>query len=113
MSFPFGTELVAENTIFGTQQAVWKERLCDKSALEENIRTVAFTASGSQRLLCVMQTPLFLCLFGLNVLLHHLGPQKHVSHSMPISTHYFTVHILIFLYLYLDRRKHRMRPTSK
>jgi len=27
MSFSFRTELVAENTIFGTQQAVWKERL--------------------------------------------------------------------------------------
>jgi len=26
-SFPFRPELVAENTIFGTQQAVWKERL--------------------------------------------------------------------------------------
>ena len=25
MSFPFRTELVAENTIFGTQQAVWKK----------------------------------------------------------------------------------------
>ena len=29
-----------ENTIFGTQQAVWKERLCCKSVLEDNIRTV-------------------------------------------------------------------------
>ena len=27
VSFPFRTELVAENTIFGTQQAVKKERL--------------------------------------------------------------------------------------
>jgi len=25
MSFPFTTELVAENAIFGTQQAVWKK----------------------------------------------------------------------------------------
>jgi hypothetical protein len=53
MSFPFRTELVAENTMFGTQQAVWKERLRGKSVLEETIRTVAFTASGSQRLLFV------------------------------------------------------------
>ena len=40
MPFPFRTELVAENTIFGTQQAVWKERFWGKSVLEENIRTV-------------------------------------------------------------------------
>jgi len=40
MSFPFRTELVVENTIFGTQQAVWKERLCCKSVLEDNIQTV-------------------------------------------------------------------------
>jgi len=52
MSFPFRTELVAENTIFGTQQAVWKERLWSKSFLEENIRTVAFTTDGSLRLFC-------------------------------------------------------------
>ena len=53
VSFPLRTELVAENTIFGTQQAVWKERLWGKSVLEENIRTVAFTTGGSLRLLCV------------------------------------------------------------
>jgi len=53
MSFPFRTELVAENTIFGTQQAVWKERLGVKSLLEENIRTVRFTTGGSLRLLSV------------------------------------------------------------
>jgi len=52
MSFPFRTELVAENTIFGTQQAVWKERLGGKSVFEEYIRTVAFTTGGSLRLLC-------------------------------------------------------------
>jgi hypothetical protein len=51
MSFPFRTELVTENKIYGTQQAVWKERLCDKSVLEENIGTVAFTTGGSLRLL--------------------------------------------------------------
>jgi hypothetical protein len=34
MSFPFRTELVAENAIFGAQQAVWKERLWGKSVLE-------------------------------------------------------------------------------
>lgn len=39
MSFPFRTELVAENTIFWTQQAAWKERLWGKSVLEETIRT--------------------------------------------------------------------------
>jgi len=27
MSFPFRTEVVAENTTFRTQQAVWKERI--------------------------------------------------------------------------------------
>jgi hypothetical protein len=53
MSLPFRTELLTENTIFGTQQAVWKERLIGKLVLEENIRTVAFTTGGSQRLLCV------------------------------------------------------------
>jgi len=53
MSFQFRTELVAENTIFRTQQAVWKERLSGKSVLEENTRTVASTTGGSQRLLCV------------------------------------------------------------
>jgi hypothetical protein len=41
---------VAENTIFGTQQAIWKEKLYGKSVLEENIRTVAFTTGGSLRL---------------------------------------------------------------
>ena len=86
---------MAENTIFGTEQAVWKERLRGKSVLEENIRTVALTNGGSHRLLCIglyiqsseqvsgrvlrlparnfilMQTPLFLHLFGPNVLHHH------------------------------------------
>ena len=33
MSFPFRTELVAENAIFGTLQATWKERLWGKSVL--------------------------------------------------------------------------------
>ena len=47
MSFPFRTELVVENTIFGIQQAVWEERLWGKSVLEENIRTVALTTGGS------------------------------------------------------------------
>jgi hypothetical protein len=61
----------------------------------------------------LMQTPLFLRLFGLNVLLHHLRPQTYVSHLISISTHYFTARILIFLYLYLHCRKYRMRPTSK
>jgi len=46
-------QLVAENTTFGTQQAVGKERLCRKSVLEENIRTVAFTTGGILRPLCV------------------------------------------------------------
>ena len=41
--FPVRTKLVAENTLFGTEQAVWKERLWGTSVLEENIRTVAFT----------------------------------------------------------------------
>jgi len=53
MSFPFRIEPVVENTIFGTQQAVWKERLWGKSALEDNIWTVAFITGGSLRLLCV------------------------------------------------------------
>ena len=44
---------MAENTIFRTQQAVWKERLSGKSVLEENTRIVASTIGGSQRLLCV------------------------------------------------------------
>jgi hypothetical protein len=53
MSFPYRTELVAENTIFEAQPAVRKERLWGKSVLEENIRTVAVTTGKSQRLLCV------------------------------------------------------------
>ena len=53
MSFPFRAELVAESTVFGTQQAVRKERLWVKSVLEDNIRTVCFTTGGSLRLLCV------------------------------------------------------------
>jgi len=44
---------VAENTLFETQQAAWKEGLRGKSVLEENIRTVAFTTGGSLRLFCV------------------------------------------------------------
>jgi len=53
MSFPVRTELVVENTVFGTQQEVWKERLRGKSLVEENIWTVAVTTGGSLRLLCV------------------------------------------------------------
>jgi hypothetical protein len=45
--------MVAENTTFGTQQAVWKERLRVKSVLDENVQTVAFTTGGSQGLFCV------------------------------------------------------------
>jgi len=44
---------VAENEIFGTQQAVWKGGLWGESVLVENIRTVAFTTGGRLRLLCV------------------------------------------------------------
>ena len=44
---------MAENTIFGTQQAVWKERLLVKSLLEENIPTVCLATGGSLRLLSV------------------------------------------------------------
>jgi len=44
---------VAENTIFGTQQAVWKERLGVKSVLEENTRTVRLTTGESLGLLSV------------------------------------------------------------
>jgi hypothetical protein len=53
MSFPFRTELMAENTIFGTQQAVWKELFRGKSVLEENTRALSFTTGGSKRQLCV------------------------------------------------------------
>jgi hypothetical protein len=44
---------VAENTIFETQQEVWKERLGDKSVPEDSIQTVAFITGGSLRMLCV------------------------------------------------------------
>jgi hypothetical protein len=54
ISFPFKTELVAENTILGTQEAAWKERLWGKWVLEENIRTVISTTGGNLRLLCVV-----------------------------------------------------------
>jgi len=53
MSFPFRTVLAAENTVFGTLQAVWKERFWGKSVFEGNIRTVVFTTDGSQRQLGV------------------------------------------------------------
>jgi len=43
MSFPFRTELVAENVSLGLSKQYGKKRLCGKSVLEENIRTVAFT----------------------------------------------------------------------
>jgi hypothetical protein len=48
-----------------------------------------------------MRTPLFLRLFGLNVLHNHVGPQTHASHSMPMSMHYFAARILMFSFLYL------------
>jgi hypothetical protein len=57
MSFPFRTELVAENTILGTQQAVWKERLRGKPVLEENIQIVAVTTGGGQRLFALYLYP--------------------------------------------------------
>ena len=61
-----------------------------------------------------MQTPFFLRLFGPNVLHHNLGPQTHASHSVPISMHYFTVGIIIFLFLYLLHCIiYRMRHTLK
>jgi len=111
MSFPIRTELVAENTTFETQQAVWKERLWGKSVLEENIRTVAFITGRNQRLFCVgilsnlpndEQVEQYCdylldnyidadSTFGPNVLHHHWGPQTLVSYSMPNSIHYFTV----------------------
>ena len=51
--FNLGHSWVAENTIFGTQQAVWKERLWGKSVLEKNIQTIDFSSIGSLRMLCV------------------------------------------------------------
>ena len=53
----------------------------------------------------LMQTPLFLHLFGLKVQHHHLGPQTHVIHSMPILVLYFTAHILLLLIWYLQCKK--------
>jgi hypothetical protein len=53
MSFPFRTDLLAENKIVGAQQALRNERLKGKSVLEEYIRAVAFTTGRSQRLLCI------------------------------------------------------------
>ena len=41
----FRTEMVAENTLFGTQTAVWKGRLWGRPVLEENVWTVASTTS--------------------------------------------------------------------
>jgi len=52
MLFPFRTELVAENTIFGTQQALWKKD-SEVSQFLKKIFTVALTSSGSQPLHCV------------------------------------------------------------
>jgi hypothetical protein len=60
----------------------------------------------------LMQTPLILRLFGLNVLHRHLGPQTGVNHYMSIAMHNFTLRILIFLFLYLHK-KYRLRLTSK
>jgi hypothetical protein len=48
---------------------------------------------------------IFFRLFGPNVLHFHGGQWTHVSHSLPISTEYFTVHIVIFLFLYLHCKK--------
>jgi len=36
-----------------------------------------------------------------------------VGYPMSTSMHYFTVRILIFLFLYLHCKKYRMKPTSK
>jgi hypothetical protein len=52
-----------------------------------------------------METPLFLRLFGLNILHHNLKPQTHVSYSMSTSTYHFTVRIPIFLFLRLHCKK--------
>jgi len=60
-----------------------------------------------------MQTPLFLRMFGPNVLHQQWGPLIHRGHSMPISMRYFTVRTPIYLFLYLHSKKYRMRPTSK
>jgi hypothetical protein len=116
---------VAENTICGTQQAGWKERLRGKTVLEENILAVPFTTSGIQRQLCIdfisnlpndkrveqdastcykiafMLTALFFLMFGPNVLHCHSGPLTHISHFIPISMHRFTVRVLICFVLYL------------
>ena len=43
----------------------------------------------------------FLHTFGPKVLHHQWGPLTDVNHSKPISMQYFTVSILIFLFLYL------------
>jgi hypothetical protein len=59
-----------------------------------------------------MQAPLFLRLFGLNVLLHHLGPQTHVSFHSQSNILFHSVNSNIFN-LCQHCRKYRMRPTSK
>jgi hypothetical protein len=51
-----------------------------------------------------MRTPLLLRLFGLNVLRNQLGPETHVSPSVPISVHCADKEKLLFnLCLGLDR----------
>jgi hypothetical protein len=123
-----------KNTIFGTQQAVWKEWLWGQSALEVHIRTVAFTTSGSQWLLGVWLYIRFsefirelnsswlpleryvdanTSLFGLNILHHNLGPQTRLSVSMRISPHHCGRCILIFLFLHLKWKKIQNRTITK
>ena len=123
MSFPSRTELVAENTIFGTKPAAWKGRLWGKSLLEENIRTITFTTGRSHRLLCiglyiqsfewqsngtVLRLParkLYWCRLHFTsaclVRTFCIISEDHkcVSHSMPISMHYFIVRNLIRIFV--------------
>ena len=138
MSYPFRTELVAENTIFGTQQSVWKEILWGKSVLEENIRTLRFTTGGSLRMLSVgiliqsferqvsetvlQLPPKKLCWYRLHfasacLVRMYCIIKRTINTCESFHAHFnalfYSVHHKIFVLVSALQKKYRMRPTSK
>jgi hypothetical protein len=53
MSLPLRTDPLAENTIFGTQQAAWKKDSEVSQLLKKIFGLVDFTTGGSPRLICI------------------------------------------------------------
>ena len=137
MSLPLRKELVAENTIFGTQQALWKKKDSEVSQFLKKIF----------RLWLLPPAEVSDCI-ALEFIANHPNEKRveeicdyllenyidadstfpppvwsecfasslrpiNACQSKPISMHYFTVRILILLFLYLHCKIHRMRPASK